>query len=427
MNGETNVAPALAASSAWVAEKQSVTLTMVPSPVSVLQALSPSQVSGTLTVTFLAILARMRPSRSMPSVSVAATSAETGPGTMAQISAMIGLEIAPGLGDERGIGGDAIEEAQRRPAPGFRPHLPYRRRIPWGARAPCHRVCRGRGLPSGSREFATSISSNVSVWKGGVWKRLLDLDGKAGSGRAPRVPVLLPVALDQTYDYLVPAGLEVEPGVLRAGAVRAAGARRHRLGRAGRRSGSSRSTRAKMKPITERLGRAAAPGASLRFAEWVARYTLGPLGMVVRMMMSAQAAFEPVKPSSACGVSRGRCRHPHDARAPTRARCRRDGLIRAKSALAVEAACTTGVVDGLVKAGCLVEVAIPEKRFPQPNPRHATTELSADQAAAAHALTLGDRCRSVLGVAARRRHRFRQDRGLLRGRGARAGGRAAKC
>src|SRR3546814_16404497 len=46
-NGETKVAPALAASSAWFAEKQSVTLTIVHSPVSALQVLSPSMVSGT--------------------------------------------------------------------------------------------------------------------------------------------------------------------------------------------------------------------------------------------------------------------------------------------------------------------------------------------------------------------------------------------
>ena len=37
------------------------------------------------------------------------------------------------------------------------------------------------------------------------------------------------------------------------------------------------------------------PPSSLRFAEWIARYTLAPLGMVVRMMMSARAVFEPVQ------------------------------------------------------------------------------------------------------------------------------------
>ena len=59
MNGDTNVAPALAASSAWLAEKHSVTLTMVPSPVSALHALRPSSVSGTLTVDVLGDLGEL--------------------------------------------------------------------------------------------------------------------------------------------------------------------------------------------------------------------------------------------------------------------------------------------------------------------------------------------------------------------------------
>ena len=67
MKGEMKVAPAFAASSAWLAEKQSVTLTCVPSPVSVLQAFRPSSVSGSLTVTLEAILASLRPSLIMPS------------------------------------------------------------------------------------------------------------------------------------------------------------------------------------------------------------------------------------------------------------------------------------------------------------------------------------------------------------------------
>ena len=111
MNGEMKVAPALAASSAWLAEKHSVTLTIVPSPVSALQALRPSQVSGTLTVTFLAILASARPSLSMPSRSVAATSALTGPGTSCADLGDDLLEVAPGLGHQRRIGGDAVEQA----------------------------------------------------------------------------------------------------------------------------------------------------------------------------------------------------------------------------------------------------------------------------------------------------------------------------
>ena len=53
------------------------------------------------------------------------------------------------------------------------------------------------------------------------------------------------------------------------------------------------------------------PILSLRFAEWVARYTLSQLGMVVRMMMGPPNVFEPGKPRF--GVT---CNT--DARGPTR-------------------------------------------------------------------------------------------------------------
>jgi primosomal protein N' (replication factor Y) len=215
----------------------------------------------------------------------------------------------------------------------------------------------------------------------------LDLTGgsSAASRAEARVPVLLPVALDQTYDYFVPAGLEVEAGAF----VLVPFGPQQRVGIVwdvvvGEQKPIDPR---KMKPIVARMDVPPLPVASLRFAEWVARYTLAPLGMVARMMMSAQAAFEPVKPRF--GV-----RHVPDAPLPARMTPERqralevaaDGLVRAKAALAVEAGCTTGVVDGLIKAGCLVEVAIPEKRLPIPDPARAEVELNAHQAAAAHAL-----------------------------------------
>jgi hypothetical protein len=58
MKGEMKVAPAFAASSAWVAEKQSVTLVLWPSEVSALQAFSPSSVSGSLMQMLSAIFER---------------------------------------------------------------------------------------------------------------------------------------------------------------------------------------------------------------------------------------------------------------------------------------------------------------------------------------------------------------------------------
>ena len=208
----------------------------------------------------------------------------------------------------------------------------------------------------------------------------------------PRLPVLLPVALDQTYDYLLPADLEAPPPgafVLvpfgpqsRIGVVWDAP-----CGNPGKPVPDNR-----LKAIAASLAEVPAlPAVSLRFAEWVARYTLTPLGMVVRMMMGAPAVFEPAKPRF--GVVRNAEAGAPPRMTPARRRAltiAADGLVRAKGALAAQAQCTNGVIDGLVAAGTLVEVAIPERRFPVPDPAFAGVELSEVQAAAAHAMRAAD-------------------------------------
>ena len=213
---------------------------------------------------------------------------------------------------------------------------------------------------------------------------LLDIGTELRS--APqRVPVLLPVALDQTYDYVVPGDIAVEPGAFvlaplgsltRIGVVWD-----HALG------DHKPVDQKKMKAVIARLDVPALPETCLRFAEWIARYTISPLGMVVRMMMGAPAAFDPLKPRFGVRLADG-------ASEPARMTVARrrvveiaaDGLVRAKSGLAAEAGCTSGVIDGLVEAGVLVEVAVPERRYPRPTPAHKAIDLSEEQARAAHAL-----------------------------------------
>lgn len=199
------------------------------------------------------------------------------------------------------------------------------------------------------------------------------------------VPVLMPVALDQTYDYLPPEGSAFAAGQFvlvpfgpqtRIGVVwdTPVGAQKP-------------ANPDKLKSIIAPLDVPPLPEISLRFAEWIAKYTLAPLGMVVRMMMSAQAAFEPEK--TKLGV-----RRIDGAPLPARmseARQRAldiaaDGLIRAKSELAQLALCSTAVVDGLVKSGNLVDIAIPEREFPRPSAHHAQTLFEGDQIAAVDAL-----------------------------------------
>jgi primosomal protein N' (replication factor Y) (superfamily II helicase) len=202
-----------------------------------------------------------------------------------------------------------------------------------------------------------------------------------------RVPVLLPVALDQTYDYLLPADLKAEPGAF----VLVPFGPQSRIGivwdsPVG--DGGKPVADKKLKTITESLDDVPAlPPVSLRFAEWVARYTLSPLGMVARMMMGSSAVFEPTKPRFGVRFNEGA--PPPPRMTPARKRAldiAADDLVRAKAALAAEAQCSTGVIDGLVEAGVLVEVAIPERRFPIPDPAHATTEFGDSQVAAAHAM-----------------------------------------
>jgi len=211
----------------------------------------------------------------------------------------------------------------------------------------------------------------------------LETDGRAVPRR---VPVVLAVALDQTYDYLLPEGLEQQPGSFvlvpfgpqtRIGVVWDGA-----VGEPGKTVDPK-----KLKSIAGRLDVPPLPVISLKFAEWIARYTLNPLGMVVRMMMSARSAFEPAKPRFGVTLVEGAPVPPRMTPARTRAlEIAGDGAIRAKSALASEAQCSTGVVDGLVAAGNLVEVAIPEKRAALPDPAHRATEFSPEQARAVHAL-----------------------------------------
>ena len=86
------LAPAFAARMACAAEKQRVTLTLIPSSLRTRVAFRPSRVSGHLTTTLGAIFAYSRPSRIIPSASSLVHSAEIGPATISQMAAMCCLK-----------------------------------------------------------------------------------------------------------------------------------------------------------------------------------------------------------------------------------------------------------------------------------------------------------------------------------------------
>jgi primosomal protein N' (replication factor Y) (superfamily II helicase) len=208
----------------------------------------------------------------------------------------------------------------------------------------------------------------------------------AQAAAGARVPVLLPVALNRTYDYLLREGVTAAPGSF----VLVSFGPQARIGIVWDApfADAKEVANGKLKAVAGVLADVPPlPTLSLRFAEWVARYTLSPLGMVARMMMGPAALFERVVPR--LGVRRNDGQSRPARMTPARKRVldvADDGLIRAKGALASQAGCSTAVIDGLVAAGALVEVAIPERRFPAPNPAHSATAFSQAQAEAVAAL-----------------------------------------
>lgn len=195
----------------------------------------------------------------------------------------------------------------------------------------------------------------------------------------------MPVALEQTYDYLLPEDGTPAPGSF----VLVPFGPQTRIGVVwdSPRGEQKPVKPEKLKAIDSVMDVPALPEISLRFAEWIAKYTLAPLGMVLRMMMSAQTAFEPEKTRFGVRLVEGAAPPPRLSEARARALdFAKDGLIRAKSELAALAFCSTGVVDGLVKSGNLVEVAIPERGFARPDPRHTATTFEGDQIAAVEML-----------------------------------------
>ena len=214
--------------------------------------------------------------------------------------------------------------------------------------------------------------------------RLLELAGDPNA-TLHRVPVVLPVALDQSYDYLLGDVGPVEPGTF----VLVPFGPQVRIGVVWDEPVGPQKPVAptKLKALAGIVDVPALPSASMRFAEWIAKYTLSPLGMVLRMMMGARSAFEPEKPRFGVQIVRDAQLPPRMT--PTRQKAievAADGLVRAKSELAREAGCTTGVIDGLVQAGVLIDVAIPEKTYPAPRPDHAIVQFSDAQSIAVHTL-----------------------------------------
>lgn len=195
----------------------------------------------------------------------------------------------------------------------------------------------------------------------------------------------MPLALPAPYDYLVPKGDHVEPGafvVVPLGPVKYLAA----VWRRPEGDEAPSIPRKKLREILEIFDDVPKlPKVSMDFAEWVANYTLAPLGMVLRMMMSAGSAFQPPAPRYGVRLEGP----PPERMTPARARvleAARNGLIWVKSSLAEAAGVSPGVIDGLVDAGTLTTEPLPDWHAMPLDPSRERATLNEEQAQAAKEL-----------------------------------------
>ncbi len=192
--------------------------------------------------------------------------------------------------------------------------------------------------------------------------------------------VLTPVAVDTAYSYRIPAGLDLRPGDF----VEVPLGTRETTGVVWEIRDSPGSNLKEIKvrrdlpPVAEHLR---------QFIDWVARWTLAPRGMVLRMGVRApdHAGPETIR----IGVRLAG--PPPERLTPARARviaAAEGGLTYTKSALAEAAACSAGVIDGLVDEGTLEAIALPADPVAlPPDPAFGVTEFEPSQAEAAEKLS----------------------------------------
>jgi primosomal protein N' (replication factor Y) len=198
----------------------------------------------------------------------------------------------------------------------------------------------------------------------------------------PFVDVLVPVALDHTYSYRMPRGMELAPGDIVAVPLGA----RQTIGVVWA-SNVSIDARLhnRMKDVELKLEYPPLAPELRKFVEWVSDYTLSPRGMVLRMCLR-MGDLSPAREK--VGV---RLAGPPPKRM-TAARVRvlqllADGMLRTKAEAAHEAGVSAGVVNGLIDEGALESLTLPpEPVARQPDPDHDVPEFTDAQRQAVDAL-----------------------------------------
>jgi primosomal protein N' (replication factor Y) len=193
--------------------------------------------------------------------------------------------------------------------------------------------------------------------------------------------VVVPVAVDTAYSYRVPDGLALAPGDL----VTVPLGTRETTGVVFELRESAAG--GNLRPVSARHDMAALQPALRAFVDWVARWTLSPRGMVLRMAIRASDDVGDDAPRIAYRLKD----HTVETLRMTPARARvlavlADGHAHHKKVLADLAACSAGVIDALVDAGAIEAVALPPAKAPAPDADFDAPTLGKDQRVAASQL-----------------------------------------
>ena len=200
------------------------------------------------------------------------------------------------------------------------------------------------------------------------------------------IDVLVPVALDQTYSYRVPAGLDLSPGDLVSVPL---GARGETMGVVWADNATpDPRLHNRLKDVSDKLDLPPLKPELRKFIDWVADYTLASRGMVLRMALRMGEHLGPARERVGVRLAGP----PPQRMTPPRARVMAllaDGLTRGKGDAARDAGVSAGVVDGLIDVGTLETVVLPPEPVARmPDPDFRKPELSLGQLAAADALRL---------------------------------------
>lgn len=200
--------------------------------------------------------------------------------------------------------------------------------------------------------------------------------GTSSAASTRLVDVLVPVALNQTYSYRVPRGMELRSGDVVGVPL---GPREVMAVVWGENANPDPRLHNRLKDVSEKLDVPPLKAELRALVDWVGNYTLSSRGMVLRMCLRMGEHLGPERVRLGVRLAG----EPPQRLTPARQRLiavLSDGLLHGKSDAAHEAGVSAGVIDGLVDEGTLAAEPMPPAPPPSPpDPSYAQPEFSRQQ------------------------------------------------